>query len=168
MMNKNSRKEFRLSRETLEKFKRIKEEKNLKTDTDTFIYLINSHEERQKFAKEIAREMEVKWKKTFDRIRLASQSSEKYTYTILDILNTLLYEFPNVDTLIPAGMTTSHKVTKESMENLNEIIERRKQLKDNRGRKTEPGITDEHIYDVKKENFYDIGELTEDGELIVG
>ena len=45
MMNKNSRKEFRLSRETLEKFKRIKEEKNLKTDTDTFIYLINSHEE---------------------------------------------------------------------------------------------------------------------------
>ena len=86
----------------------------------------------KKVAKEIAREMEVKWKKTFDRIRLASQSSEKYTYTILDILNTLLYEFPNVDTLIPAGMTTSHKVTKESMENLNEIIERRKQREENR------------------------------------
>lgn len=133
----NTRKNVRLSEESFNDFEKIKEKLGLKTDSAVLTYLINSYKERDELAKIVSAEIEKKFKNTFDRIRLASAFSEKYSYTILDAINTLLYEFNNVQVLYPASGDTKHKVVRTSMQNLKNIIEEKKQIKDDREKKKE-------------------------------
>jgi len=133
----NIRKNFNLTEDVLDEFKNIKRELNLKTDSAVLTYLIRSYRERNNLSENIVIDIEKKFKNTFDRIRLASQFSERYSYTILDAVNTLLYEFDNAQILFPAKGDTTHKVVRASIGNLKRIIEERKQLKDDREKKKE-------------------------------
>ncbi|MDY2960029.1 MAG: hypothetical protein SOR72_04445 [Hornefia sp.] len=148
-MNK-VRKEFRLSKEIMDNMDEVKKEKGFTTDSETLSFLISSYHQRKEITEDIVKEMEKRWKKTFDRIRLAAQSSEKYSYTILDAINTLLYEYGSVQVLYPAHGHTTHKIVKESKDNLQEIIENRKQVKDNNAfvEKQEAALEEKEIYIV--------------------
>ena len=144
-MSKIIQKRFDISEILYKKFSQIKIELGLKTDKEVLAYLINSYEEREVMADTLTtkidemfeRKMEGKFKKTFERIRFSSTASERYGYVLLDIMNTLLFDFPKADVLLPANGETKHKMVAESQFNLSKLIAARKQTRDNEQQKKE-------------------------------
>ena len=145
IMEKITQKKFNFTEIECSKFNKIKMDLGYKTDNKVLAYLINSYEEREtmvdtlttKIDKMFEEKMEGKLKKTFERIRFSSTASERYGYVLLDIMNTLLFDFPKADVLLPANGETKHKMVAESQFNLSKMIEARKQTRDNEQQKKE-------------------------------
>lgn len=131
------RKEYRLPEESVEIINSVKKEKNFKTDTEALAYILDEFKnkrdhdsDKEVLADLVVEKMQTKFKKSFDRIRLASTFSERYSYIILDAINTMLHEY-DIRFLMKARGKTMHPVIQESEKAFNEIIERNKQIKDN-------------------------------------
>ena len=134
------RKEYRLPEEVLKVIETVKKENNFKSETEALVYIISAYrnqddstvsdEDKEKIADLVIEKMQSKFKKKYDRVRLASSSAEKYTYILLDAMNTLMYE-TKAKFLMKAQGYTRHEVIKKSEEDFKAIIERNKQIKDN-------------------------------------
>lgn len=131
------RKAYRLSDDKFKIIDDVKKEKNFKTETEALAYILEEYKNRKEDEKDkevladlVIEKMQLKFKKSFDRIRLASTFSERYSYMILDAINTLMHEY-DIRFLMKARGKTMHPVIQESEKAFNEIIERNKQIKDN-------------------------------------
>lgn len=134
------RKEYRLPEEGLEIIEETKKEKGFPTETEALIYILNEHkrqkesslsdQDKEELAEIIIDKIQSRFKKPFDRIRLASTFSERYSYIALDAINTMLYE-SNASFLMKASGETKHKVIQDSEKAFLELIEKNKQIKDN-------------------------------------
>ena len=132
-----SRKAYRLSDDKFKIIDDVKREKNFKTETEALAYILNDYKKRKEddndkevLADLVVEKMHLKFKKSFDRIRLASTFSERYSYMILDAVNTMLHEY-DIRFLMKARGKTMHPVIQESEKAFLEVIEKNKQIKDN-------------------------------------
>lgn len=134
------RKEYRLPEEAVGIIEETKNERGFSTETEALIWILAEHKrqkdmtvsdsDKDKIAELVVDRMQDKFKKQFDRIRLASTFSERYSYIILDAINTMLYD-TKATFLMKASGETAHKVIRASEENFKELIEKNKQIKDN-------------------------------------
>lgn len=135
-----TRKAYRLPEDVLEIIEQTKEEGGYATETETLISMIRSYNRQadssitetdiDNIADAVATNLQERYKKTFDRIRLAASFAERYSYVILDAVNTMLYE-TEATFLMPASGGQEHAVVRESLAKFKEHIERNKQIKDN-------------------------------------
>lgn len=136
----NIRKAYRLPEEALSVIEETKSEKGFATETEALLYILSEHKrkkdmtvsdpDKEEIADLVVERMQERFKKQFDRIRLASTFSERYSYIILDAINTMLYD-SKATFLMKASGQTAHKVVKASEENFKEMIEKNKQIRDN-------------------------------------
>ena len=138
---KKTQKSFRLEADVVEVLNKVKEVNDFRSDTEALMFIIREYNRQSESIitdndiKKIA-DMTVdlltdKLKNQMDRIRLASTFSERYSYMILDAINTMLYEQDGIF-LLPANGETKHEVLKQSEENFKGMIERNKQIHDDR------------------------------------
>lgn len=136
----NIRKAYRLPEESLSVIEETKNEKGFTTETEALLYILSEHKrkkdmtisdpDKEEIASLVIKRIQEKFKKQFDRIRLASTFSERYSYIILDAINTMLYD-TKATFLMKASGETAHKVIRTSEENFKEMIEKNKQIRDN-------------------------------------
>lgn len=136
----NIRKAYRLPEEALSVIEETKNEKGFSTETEALLYILSEHKrkedmtisdpDKEEIASLVIDRMQEKFKKQFDRIRLASTFSERYSYIILDAINTMLYD-SKATFLMKASGETAHKVIRTSEANFKEMIEKNKQIRDN-------------------------------------
>lgn len=133
-------KSYRLESDLLEILDRVKKDNSFTSETEALTYIIKEYDrqanatltdkDKSDIADLVVRSLTDKLKNQTDRIRLASTFSERYSYMILDAINTLLYESDNLF-LMPANGETKHEVIRKSEENYKAMIERNKQIRDN-------------------------------------
>lgn len=134
------RKEYRLPEEVISIIEETKKEKGFPTETEALTYIILEHKRKggltisdddmERISESVVTRMQEKFKKDFTRIRLASTFSERYSYIILDAINTMLYD-TKATFLMKASGETAHKVVRASEENFKEMVEKNKQIRDN-------------------------------------
>ena len=78
------RKAYRLSDDKFKIIDDVKKEKNFKTETEALAYILEEYKNRKEDEKDkevladlVIEKMQLKFKKSFDRIRLASTFSER-------------------------------------------------------------------------------------------
>ncbi|MBY0756288.1 hypothetical protein K5V21_12605 [Clostridium sardiniense] len=91
---KRIRKDYMFSEENLKYIQTVKEEKNLKYPSEALDLIIREHRENTDFiykglAKFLAEEISNEFKNELKKIRLASNSTDKNTQIILEMLNGL-------------------------------------------------------------------------------
>lgn len=136
----NIRKAYRLPEEALETIEETKKEKGFSTETEALLYILEEHKRQkattvsdgdmEKIADVVIGKMQEKFRKDFTRIRLASTFSERYSYIILDAINTMLYD-TKATFLMKASGETAHKVIRASEDSFKEMVEKNKQIRDN-------------------------------------
>ena len=135
-----TRKSYRLPDDVIRIVETVQKEKSFATETESITYIIKEYarqsrsgitdNDKNEIADITAGIITDKLKNQMDRIRLASTFSERYSYMVLDAINTLLYEHDNLF-LMPANGETKHSVVEQSESNYKAMIERNKQIKDN-------------------------------------
>ena len=134
------RKNYRLPEDIVEIIKKTKESGGYSTETEAVISMIRSfgrdgetsltEKDKIEVANLVVASIHERYKKTFDRIRLASTFSERYGYLLLNVMNTMLYE-TDASYLMPAEGEQAHPVIRESLARYKDMVERNKQVKDN-------------------------------------
>ena len=140
------RKEFRLSEEDLKRFRDLKREHGIRSDTDMFIHLLREHQtcdapvlsekDKEELIEQAADAVERRLLKRLERIRKATAISEKNTALILDAVNTMLYD-SNAAFLMKASGYTRHHVIRESEEQYQKTLEHNKQVHDDQRKRGE-------------------------------
>ena len=135
-----TQKHYRLPEDVIDIIQETKAQGGFTTETEALIGIIRSYKREKEatlsdadiecIAESVTASIHEKYKKTLDRIRLASTFSERYGYIILDAVNTMLYETDQTF-LMPASGEQTHIVIRESLARYKEMIEHNKQVKDN-------------------------------------
>lgn len=108
----------------------VMEENSIVYEVDAVKFIIQDYAAGLTVAEKTAEVIDEKFNKIFTRLRLGVRTAEQNSIVIKDALNTLLYEFPDIDCCMYTD-NNKHKVIDESEEFLKEKIARYKQIKDN-------------------------------------
>lgn len=133
---------FTISDENLELINRTKEEHHLKSDSETLQYILKRYElsvkkenQEDEFIEKFLNAYQKKYYTLFERLRWASQTSEKNTTMLLDAINTMLIMNDMNDGVLVEAFTSP--VLEMSQTSYKEKIAHFKQMKDDRKRKRE-------------------------------
>lgn len=118
---------FDLPNESIDIIHKIMKEKGFKTEKETLVYIITKADEEKTLIKEFREE----FKNDIVRFRLGLRTAEQNSIIIKDILNTMLFDF-NPDIYNAAKGDTKHWITYKSEKELREMIESKKQRKDDK------------------------------------
>ena len=123
---------FKLSDDTIDKIKQIKEELGLASDTAVIEHLVRSFYISD-FADQIVDRLLERDKKYRERLRWATRTAEINSQMLLDAVNTILVSKDYEYCCFPEAYMSP--VLQQSKENIERKIEHFKQEKDNRERK---------------------------------
>lgn len=123
---------FKLSDDTIDRIKQIKEELGLASDTAVIEHLVRSFYISD-FADQIVDRLFERDKKYRERLRWATRTAEINSQMLLDAVNTILVSKDYEYCCFPEAYMSP--VLQQSKENIERKIEHFKQEKDNRERK---------------------------------
>ena len=133
---------FVISDEDLELIKKTKEEHHLKNDSETLRYILKQYKlsvkkenAEDEFIEKFLNAYQKKYYTLFERLRWASQTSEKNTTMLLDAINTMLIMNDMNDGVLVEAFISP--VLEMSQTSYKEKIAHFKQMKDDRKRKRE-------------------------------
>lgn len=142
VMKKMVSKLFGLEEKHVELIKQIKEEQCFKSESETLRYILEQYEQSVKkenqedeFIEKFLNAYQKKYYTLFERLRWASQTSEKNTTMLLDAINTMLIMNDMNDGVLVEAFTSP--VLEMSQTSYKEKIAHFKQMKDDRKRKRE-------------------------------
>ena len=127
------RKHFSLSENNLLFIKKIQQERHLTSESAAVNYVISEYERRLTLANEVVELFNTYNESYMERLKWATQTAEQNSQVILDVLNTLLYEFQSESCISVEKLI--HPVILESQTEMKKRITYFKQKKDNRNRK---------------------------------
>lgn len=128
------RKQFSLEEIDLDIINKVKKDFSFRNESETLRYILRRFSKNEQKLNFIADDVYFKFKDDITRLRLGLRTAEQNSIIILDLLNTLLYEY-KIDILMPAYSYTTHDLVTKSKERIKEIIEANKQRKDNKNNK---------------------------------
>ncbi|MBR3206131.1 MAG: hypothetical protein IKF58_06930 [Bacillus sp. (in: Bacteria)] len=140
-MTGTTRKNYRMTDECLQVIKETQERHRFATETQTLHHIIMDYQRRRQkdftetdkdaATKEIAARVKEELDPLLRQIRSGVKETERQTYITLDAVNTILYD-SSATFLMAASGQLRHKVVCESEENYKKMLQRRKQIRDNR------------------------------------
>ena len=126
---------YRLPEETLKIISAVREERNIKTDTEALIYIITEYKNQKNFADMIADEIEGRNTRWIEQIKWDTKTAGYNSQILMDAVNSILYYLDlQVCYYVDEVKST---VIEKSEGYLKRKIEKRKQYKDNHKRKYE-------------------------------
>ena len=129
------RKTYGLPEEILEIISRVREERNIKSDTEALIHIITEFKNQRELASIIADEIEERNSGWMEQVRWDTKTAGYNSQILMDAINTILYEM-DYQVCYYADEVQS-TVIEKSVNHLQRKIEKRKQRKDNYKRRYE-------------------------------
>lgn len=127
------RKRFTISvtRKQEDILEKIMAEMDFNTLNEAVRYAIEMYEQKDNLTKDFLKIIDEKFGATNDRLRIGVRTAEQNSVHILNLLNTLTYKALYDDEGLIDTWDSPHKVLVESRNRLANMINKRKQVKDN-------------------------------------
>lgn len=129
-----TKKLFDLQEKTIDIIHQVMEKEHIKSEVGAVTYMISKYEERASFAEEIVsafNDINSEW---MSRVKWATQETDKNMQIVLDIINTMVFKM-GIEFCIGIDDAKSTAIA-EAEEKLKRKIEKNKQRKDNKKRKS--------------------------------
>lgn len=113
----------------------MKENATCNTEAAALRYIIESYEnektQSEKITELVLNEIEEQFAERLNQIEYAVKETEKKSHILIDVINTILFNIPNINHVVSAG-AVEHNVITESKQIHEKKLRKKKQYRDNR------------------------------------
>ena len=113
----------------------MKENAACNTEAAALRYIIESYEnektQSEKITELVLNEIEEQFAERLNQLEYAVKETEKESHILIDVINTILFNIPNINHVVSPG-AVEHKVITESKQIHEKKLRKKKQYRDNR------------------------------------
>lgn len=113
----------------------MKENAACNTEAAALRYIIESYEnektQSEKITELVLNEIEEQFTERLNQIEYAVKETEKESHILIDVINTILFNIPNINHVVSPG-AVEHNVITESKQIHEKKLRKKKQYRDNR------------------------------------